>query len=100
MKADLTRDTFHPYKHYLRVLWQQGRVELDANWNEQVAILLPSIQPLPADLIGPAAGPASQCGFAIAPLASNPNAADFQIGFGRYYVDGVLCEVGYQPVAL
>ena len=40
MKADLTRDTFHPLKHYSRVLMQQGRVQLDADMNEQAAILL------------------------------------------------------------
>lgn len=100
MKADLTRDTFQPQKHYLRVLMQQGRVELDANWNEQVAILLKTVQTLAADLIGPAAGPQGQSGFAITPLASNLKALDFQIGFGRYYVDGILCEAGYEPVTL
>ena len=42
MKADLTRDTFHPLKHYARVLTQQGRVQLDADMNEQAAILLRS----------------------------------------------------------
>ena len=40
MKADLTRDTFHPLKHFARVLTQQGRVQLDADMNEQAAILL------------------------------------------------------------
>ena len=100
MKADLTRDTFQPQKHYLRVLLQQGRVELDANWNEQVAILLKTIQTLAADLIGPAAGPKGQGGFAITPLASNLKALDFQIGFGRYYVDGILCEAGFEPVPI
>jgi hypothetical protein len=40
MKADLTRDTFHPLKHYIRVLTQQGRVQLDADANEQTAITL------------------------------------------------------------
>jgi Family of unknown function (DUF6519) len=100
MKADLTRDTFQPQKHYLRVLLQQGRVELDANWNEQVAILLKTIQTLAADLVGRAAGPKGQSGFAITPLASNLKALDFQIGFGRYYVDGILCEAGYEPAPI
>jgi hypothetical protein len=100
MKVDVSRDTFHAYKNYLRVLMQQGRVQLDANWNEQVAILLRSIQALAADLIGPAAGPESQCGFLISPLKSNPKALDFQIGFGRYYVDGLLCEASYLPLPI
>ena len=35
MKADLTRNTFHPFRHFTQVLMQQGRVQLDADWNEQ-----------------------------------------------------------------
>jgi hypothetical protein len=57
MKGDFTRDTFDPRKHYSRVLMQQGRVQLDADWNEQVAILLHYLQTLAADLIGPHGGP-------------------------------------------
>ena len=30
MKADRSRDTYDPRKHYRRVLFQQGRVVLDA----------------------------------------------------------------------
>ena len=35
MKADLTRNTFDPLKHYARVLMQQGRVQL-AKVNEEL----------------------------------------------------------------
>ena len=38
MKGDFSRITFDPKKHYSRVLMQQGRVQLDADWNEQAAI--------------------------------------------------------------
>ena len=34
-RGDFTRDTFNPLKHFSRVLMQQGRVQLDADWNEQ-----------------------------------------------------------------
>jgi hypothetical protein len=57
MKGDFTRNTFDPRKHFTRVLMQQGRVQLDADWNEQAAILLYYLQSLAADLIGPHAGP-------------------------------------------
>jgi hypothetical protein len=40
MKGDFSRDSFDPVKHFSRVLQQQGRVQLDADWNEQAAILL------------------------------------------------------------
>ena len=95
MKADLTRDTFHPLKHYARVLTQQGRVQLDADINERAAILLRYLQTLAADLIGPAGGP----GFAVMPLPT-PKAMDFQIGFGDYYANGLLCQADFVPMAI
>lgn len=99
MKADLTRDTFHPLKHFTRVLSQQGRVQLDADINEQAAILLRYLQTLAADLIGPAGGPGPSPGFAVLPLPGSPNPLDFQIGFGHYYVNGILCQADFIPIA-
>jgi hypothetical protein len=90
MKGDFSRDTFDITKHFSRVLQQQGRVQLDADWNEQTAILLHYLHTLAADLIGPFAGPAGDsCGFAISRFDDKK---DFTIGSGRYYVDGILCE--------
>jgi hypothetical protein len=63
MKGDFTRDTFDPLKNFSRVLMQQGRVQLDADWNEQNAILLHYLRTLAADLLGPHAGPAVGRGF-------------------------------------
>jgi len=57
MKGDFSRLTFDPKKHFTRVLQQQGRVQLDADWNEQSAILLHYIQALASDLIGDHGGP-------------------------------------------
>lgn len=89
MKGDFSRNTFDPSKHFSRVLMQQGRVQLDADWNEQAAILLHYLRALAVDLIGPHGGPTGEhLGFAIA-------AADkgyFTIGPGRYYINGILCE--------
>lgn len=87
MKGDFTRITFKSSKHFSRVLMQQGRVQLDADWNEQAAILLHYLQALAADLIGPFGGPDLDCGFTLA--AKN---TDFTIGKGHYYVDGILVE--------
>jgi hypothetical protein len=97
MKADLTRNTFHLPKQFARVLLQQGRVQLDADWNEQQAILLRMLQALAADIIGPRGGPFGHCGFAIAPVAKS--LTNFRIAPGRYYVDGLLCENDTAPVA-
>ncbi len=100
MKADLTRDTFHPLKHYTRVITQQGRVQLDADANEQTAILLRYLRALAADLIGPAGGPSGNYGFAVLPMTPAPAPADFQIGFGNYYVDGLLCQADFIPIRI
>jgi hypothetical protein len=89
MKADLTRVTFNPFKHFTRVLIQQGRVDNEADSNEQTAILLHYLQTLAADIIGPHGGPVNDLGFAIS-TGSYPN--DFLIGAGHYYVAGILCE--------
>lgn len=91
MKGDFTRDTFDARKHYTRVLMQQGRVQLDADWNEQISSLLHYMRTLAADLIGPYGGPEKDLGFGI---SANPNLSnDFFIGAGHYYVDGILCEL-------
>lgn len=91
-RGDFSRDTFDPSKHFMRVLMQQGRVSLDADWNEQTDILLHYMQTLAKDLIGPFAGPenAAERGFGIVPTTTSPRS--FNISRGRYYVDGILCE--------
>jgi hypothetical protein len=92
-KGDFTRDTFHPDKHFVRVLLQQGRVQLDADWNEENSIILHYLQTLTKDLIGTHGGPSKNCGFEIVPLWSKePSSLDFAICCGHYYVDGILCE--------
>jgi hypothetical protein len=94
---------------------QQGRVQLDADWNEQAAILLHYMQTLAADTIGPHAGPAGHCGFDLitdlkainrledpdgnelslqqkTDLQSALKDSGMLIGAGHYYVNGLLCE--------
>ncbi len=91
MSGDITRDTFDRSKHFARVLWQQGRVALDADPNEQAAILLHYVRTLARDLIGPHGGPdwdPAGGGFKVTVAGGK----DFAISSGRYYVDGILCE--------
>src|SRR6266702_1690260 len=93
-KGDFTRDTFvfDPFnpKHYSRVLMQQGRVQLDADWNEQTDLLLHYLRALAKDIIGPHGGPGN--GFKIGQLTDITNSKNFLIQSGHYYVDGYLCE--------
>jgi hypothetical protein len=88
MKGDFTRDTFDKNNHYSRVLMQQGRVQLDADWNEQAAIMLHQLRSLAVDLIGPAWAVGG--GFQ---LEKSTEGNDFTIKKGRYYVDGIACEL-------
>lgn len=112
MKGDFTRDTFDPVMQFSRVLMQQGRVQLDADWNEQISILLHYLRTLAADIVGPHAGPdGDDLGFAlirdsaewedIAPDDDDERKIHVKdelennnvlIGAGRYYVDGILVE--------
>jgi hypothetical protein len=87
MKGDFTRDTFHRGNEFYRVLLQQGRMQMDADWNEQVAILLNRLESLAADLFGQHGGPAVDCGFAVF-----RDEHGLWLSRGRYYVGGVQCE--------
>ena len=91
MKGDFTRDIFDETKHYTRVLMQQGRVQLDTDWNAQVAMDRYHLEVLAADIIGPHGGPQGNTGFQI--IGDQAPSGDFFIGPGRYYVDGILCEL-------
>ncbi len=88
MKGDFSRSTFHGNKHYSGVLQQQGRVQVDADWNEFVAINAHRRRQLTRDLIGLCGGPIGSAGFAITPGSGNA----LTIGAGQYYVHGLLVE--------
>ena len=93
MAGDYTRFTHDPRRRFSGVLMQQGRVQLDADWNEAVEIVQRSVRTLALDTFG-------RVGL---PLLTTPDA--FRIGFvpgpppdlsiepGRLYVDGLLAEL-------
>ena len=87
MKGDFSRQTFDPRRHYSGVLMQQGRVQLDADWNEQESIQRRRTQLEAQDVIGRCGAPRDEAGFEVA-LAGNA----LTIGAGRFYVDGLLAE--------
>jgi hypothetical protein len=90
MKGDFSRVSFDPRNHFSQVLLQQGRVTLDADPNEQGAILLHLLRTMARDLFGPYGAPAEHPGFRLA--ITSGNTPTLTIGAGRYYVDGILCE--------
>src|SRR3954469_16094061 len=87
MKGDFSRETFDPAKHYRAVLMQQGRVGVDADWNEQGAIARYLAETEGIDVIGACGAPIGDAGFEI-----STDGTDLTIGPGRCYVDGLLVE--------
>ena len=95
MKGDFSRQTFDKVKHYAGVLMQQGRVAVDADWNEQQAITRHRTETETRDVVGlcgtPLDPPAftDASGFRIGLTAAD---TELTIGAGHYYVDGLLAE--------
>src|SRR2546430_10962921 len=91
MRADITRSTFSEAKRYSGVIMQQGRVQVDGDWNEQLEIQAHRDRAVAVDTVGACGAPEVGGGFAVQPT---PDAADLAISPGRMYVGGVLCESG------
>jgi len=91
MKGDFSRVSFDPRHHFSQVLLQQGRVTLDADPNEQGAILLHYLRTMARDLFGPYGAPADNAGFGLE-FTDGEDGPSLRIGAGRCYVQGVLCE--------
>src|SRR5262245_50590040 len=94
MKVDITRSTFRPDRRYSGVRMLQGRVQVDADWNEELDILAHVDRTTEADVIGQAGVPRGAAeGFGI----GTGIAGDLTISPGRIYVDGVLIELRATP---
>ncbi len=96
MKADFSRVTFDETNHYSGVLYQQGRVLTDADFNEAQEIGKHRNETTTAHVIGPAGTPKFDAingqtlpngGFALDVNGDG----ELTIGPGHYYVDGILC---------
>src|SRR3954447_9035465 len=65
MRGDFSRLTFRPENHFTGVLLQQGRVQLDAEFNEHVAIEAHRDREMTRDVVGPAGAPLDGGGFEV-----------------------------------
>ena len=92
MKGDFTRLTFRPSKHYNSVRMQQGRVQTDADWNEQADIQAHLERTQGTDVVGACGTPRQDNGFLLD--SNSTGMEDLEISPGRIYVDGILCELG------
>jgi hypothetical protein len=91
LKGDFTRSTFNDKKHYSGVRMQQGRVALDADWNELADIDKHRQETGTKDMIGPSGVPINNEGVGDG-FKIMPDGSDLSINQGRIYVDGILCE--------
>jgi hypothetical protein len=95
MHGDFSRWTFDVRRDYRAVLLQQGRVLLDADWNEQAELTRHHDEIRTLDTLGRAGGPVDGAGFAIVDAAGNAPSGtswtELRITPGDYYVDGILC---------
>ncbi len=89
MPGDYSRKLFNRKKHYSAVLEQQGRVQLDADRNEQVDLQQYYDQTTSTDLIGRSGVPKKNGGFKI---SINAGKSDLLIAPGRMYIGGLLLE--------
>ena len=65
MQGDFTKLTFHPKQRDSRIYLQQGRVQLDADWNNQVDLFTHALRQGICDLVGDYGAPSSNPGFDI-----------------------------------
>lgn len=93
MSGDYTRFTFQPRKRFAAVQMQQGRVQLDSDWNEQADLGRERVRLLGLDVGGEAwvAWLTTPNAFLVGNLAGPP--ANLSLGDGRIYVDGRLAEI-------
>ena len=93
MSGDYSRKTFEPRRDFSGVLMQQGRVQLDADWNELVGIISRRLRAETIDIIGRGTVPTeTPDGFKI-----EISGGVLTIGRGRIYVDGLLAENHGKP---
>lgn len=100
MKGDFSRYNFGTAREYIAVLKQQGRVDLDSDWNEQSEVHGEHLRQLICDLLGHLAVPLSpnhvtadnSGAFRIHSFSTRSGGViDFSIGRGLIYAGGYPC---------
>ncbi len=87
MRGDFSRPGAAAARSRRSVVWQRGRVVLDADWNEAVELQAAALEALASDLLG-AAGSPSGAALDVTVTAGVPT-----LTAGRSYVDSSLVEV-------
>ncbi|HBZ02073.1 MAG TPA: hypothetical protein DEO84_12215 [candidate division Zixibacteria bacterium] len=102
MRGDFSRFTYNPLNNYISVLKQQGRVDLDSDWNEQAELTSDYLRQITADAFGLLAVPLAPNGivndnskaFSIWGYNNGPGGVfDFSISGGIIYIGGYLFKL-------
>lgn len=88
MGGDYSKRTFDPKKDFSGVIMQQGRVQLDSDWNELIEIQDRRLRAETVDIMGRCVVPKETPGGFKIDISSRT----IIIGRGRIYVDGLLAE--------
>src|SRR5947208_15033606 len=88
MSSDISRQRFDPANDFSNVLMQQGRVQLDADWNEWNEILDRRWRSETIEIVGRCVVPLeTPTGFEI-----QLSGGSLRLGRGRIYVHGLPAE--------
>lgn len=91
MSSDRARRTFNPPQRYRSVVMQQGRVQLEADWNEAQDIFGEELRADVLDIVGPYGTPDD--GYKVSFDPGKNKVGDFTIGKGTMYVGGIRHEL-------
>lgn len=94
MGSDRARVTYDPEQQFRSVVMQQGRVTLEADWNEAAQIASEELRHETLDIVGPCGTPDD--GYEVLLTPTSPP-YDFSIGSGTMYVGGVRAYL-FAPV--
>lgn len=94
MKGDFTRRVSESARRYSSVRMQQGRVQLDADWNEQIEIQDRLRRTALNDIIGRCCVPQSE---PESFRAAFNETGQFEVGAGRIWIDGKLFQ-DFEPL--
>jgi hypothetical protein len=101
MASDRARVSFDPSRKWRGLVAQQGRVTVEADWNEAAAIQALSDRLTALDVIGPLGTP-SPGGYAVtaggpgSPVSGGPG--PLTVGTGTVYVGGVRLDLDHEVV--
>ncbi|MDD5036499.1 MAG: DUF6519 domain-containing protein [Methylococcaceae bacterium] len=94
MSGDKAKISYDENQHYRSVVMQQGRVTLEADWNEQGQIISEEIRKEALDFVGPSGAPDE--GYAVS-KGGDGGVYDLSLSPGTLYVGGMRVSLDAKP---